>query len=443
MAELSESANVSHIHNVGDVGISCNRPGNTYEDITIRRLHIHDTGTGGGPGECMYLGCNNNDCQMWDSLIEFNWCHDTLAGSQGDGIELKTGSYNSVIRHNVVHDVKYPGITVYGTVDNKPANIVEGNAVWNVVDNGIQTVGDVIVRNNIVMSVGASGIAAKPSQGEIVENLEVVYNTVVGAGDACLRGNELPMGSNNVFANNALYCGATSAIKFPQGPGDAAVANNAVVGALNGQDMGTLDGIDPATAFLDADNMELYPSAQGPLVDAGSSDHSAAEDFNCLARDNGEPEIGAYDNAASPDANPGWVVQEGFKECADDGGEITGTTGDPTSGGETTGDSGDTDGGETTSTTDGPDTGEETTSSSTTGDEPCFSSGCDPTSDPSTTAGDESAGATGTDTEADADGDEGCGCAQSGADSSAPGWQLLMLLLGAGLLRRRGCAELS
>ena len=116
------------IWGTGDVGFSCNLETNVYDTITIRRVHIHDTA---GTGECMYLGCNDDKCQMFDSLVEFNWCHDTLAGTQGDGIELKTGSYGNVILHNVIHDVKFPVIAIYASVVPMPAINVEGNVVWS------------------------------------------------------------------------------------------------------------------------------------------------------------------------------------------------------------------------------------------------------------------------------------------------------------------------
>ncbi len=365
------------IHGTGDVGISCNRPDNTYEDITIRRVHIHDTGVGGGPGECMYLGCNDGACTVFDSLVEFNWCHDTLAGTQGDGIELKTGSYNTAIRHNVIYNVKYPAITMYGT-QGKAGNLVEGNVVWNVGDNGIQTVGDVIVRNNIVLDVGASGIASKPSQGEIVEDLTIVHNTVIGAGDTCLRGNQYPGGAGIVVANNALYCEATSAIKLPEGQGSALVAGNRVLGQVSGVNGGADDGGPLAAAFTDAAGKDLYPLAGSPLIDAGDPAHAVEDDFNCLPR-GGAPEVGAYDYSAPQ--NPGWMIQEGFKECADlggtdsDTGGTTGTTSGGTSAGGTESDgttnastsSGNTSGASTagTAATDGGGTGD--TAASATG----------------------------------------------------------------------------
>ena len=249
-----------HIHHTGDVGVSCNRPQNTYEALTIRGLHIHDTGMDGGTGEGMYLGCNGGECTMWDSVIEFNWVHDTTAGSQGDGIELKAGSYGSSIRHNVIHDVRYPGITIYRT-KGMPGNIVEGNAVWNTMDNGIQTVGEVMVRNNLVANAAASGIAAKSSDGGIVEDLTIIHNTVVQAGDACLRGNEFPGGAAIIVANNGFYCDGGTAIKLAQGAGTAIFAANAVAGAVEGAPDGTFDGGAAATALLGRCCRSLSPQS--------------------------------------------------------------------------------------------------------------------------------------------------------------------------------------
>ncbi|MCB9705045.1 MAG: right-handed parallel beta-helix repeat-containing protein [Myxococcales bacterium] len=392
------------ITTIGDVGISCNRPDNTYEAITIRGVHIHDTGMGGGPGECMYLGCNDDGCQMWDSTIEFNWCHDTLAGSQGDGIELKTGSYNNVIRHNVIHDVKYPGITIYGTVGNKAPNVVEGNAVWASGDNGIQTVGDAIVRNNLVFAVGANGIHAKPSQGEIVENLTIVHNTILNGAGICLRGNQWPGGEGIVVAGNAFYCEGGTAIRLPEGSGTSSFAANAVVGGVEGVAMGTFDGVSLAAAFADAAAKDVYPADGSPLVDAGDPAHAPADDFNCLPRDPAAPDAGAYDRDAP--TNPGWAVAPGFKTCADLGGDTTGgvetsggsdTSGGDTSGASTTGGGGTT--GASSAGTDG--------TGGTSGGGSSDTSG-DASGSASTAAG---SSATASDTAADTSGDEGEGCA--------------------------------
>ncbi len=423
-----------HIHGTADVGISCNRPDNMYEDVTIRHNHIHDTGIGGGPGEGMYLGCNDGACVMWDSLIEFNWVHDTASGDQGDGIEFKTGSYNTVIRHNVVYNTKYPGITLYGTQGKAP-NLVEGNVVWNAQDNGIQTVGDITVRNNIVLNSGASGIAAKGSQGEEVVNLILVHNTVIGAGDVCLRGNNFDTGGAITIANNAFYCEGGTAIKLPQGSGMAVFAGNAVVGGVEGAPGGTFDGVSVAAAFTDVGAMVIYPAAGSPLIDAGDPQYAPADDFNCLPRD-GAPDVGAY-NVSDPQ-NPGWMIQGGFKVCdADD--PNPGTTGMT----DDTGEPGDTGG--TLAT--GDDVGDSTASDSIdentdgpTSLPPGTDDGGVPTGGgpgDTTGAGEGTAGATMTATATtapiDDDDDSGCGC----ASTPRPAPALLVLVALATLPARR------
>ena len=97
------------IHDTGDVALSANT-GAEYEGLQILRNHIHDTND---TGEGMYLGCNNNACQMFDSLIEGNYVHHTNGPTvvQGDGIEIKEGSYNNIVRDNVIHDTNYPCIS--------------------------------------------------------------------------------------------------------------------------------------------------------------------------------------------------------------------------------------------------------------------------------------------------------------------------------------------
>ncbi len=137
------------IHETGDVAMSANS-GGTYEGLRILRNHIHHTH---GTGEGMYLGCNSNGCRVANSLIEGNYIHHTNGADvdQGDGIEIKEGSYGNVVRDNVIHDTNYPGIITYSTVGNGPPNVLEGNVIWNSNDNAIQSAADVIMRNNIVL----------------------------------------------------------------------------------------------------------------------------------------------------------------------------------------------------------------------------------------------------------------------------------------------------
>ncbi len=111
-------------------------------------------------GECIYLGCSNDGCRTFNSVVEFNYCHDTHtdgSGSGAAGYQIKTGSYNNIVRHNVCKNTPGVCVLLYDDYD-RGVNIVEGNVVLGVQnDNGIQVTSGVIVRfNNVVIGWNAS-----------------------------------------------------------------------------------------------------------------------------------------------------------------------------------------------------------------------------------------------------------------------------------------------
>ncbi|KAG2374438.1 hypothetical protein C9374_010722 [Naegleria lovaniensis] len=316
-AQHSQFLNLK-VNNAGDAAFTTNDSGQTYLNLTIRGLEISNTR---GTGECFYLGCNNAACKMVDCVIENNYCHDTTAASQGDGIELKTGSYGNIIRNNVIFNTKYPGITLYSTyytnydaaekalAISKP-NIVEGNIIWTTIDNGIQVTGNAIIRNNIIMNCGASCIAIQTNQG-VVENVKLLFNTAVTAGSACLRVTN--SGPGIVIANNAAYC--TTALYAAQAlPGDGIVKNNVIQGTTN---------IATANATLKIGNLaadfqqtttlpyNLFPTATSSVLAKADSSQSVSHDFNGNAR-SGALDCGAYQKG-SASTNPGWIPVKGFK----------------------------------------------------------------------------------------------------------------------------------
>jgi hypothetical protein len=156
----------------------------------------------------MYIGGHDGSIRTTDSLFEGNYIHHLRSTSNGgnDGIEIKFGSYNNIVRNNVIHDTtigrQYPGIFVYG--GGPGTNLVEANVIWNAGE-GIQVVSDAIVRNNIVFNCVNSGITAAPHAAvPQVRNASIIHNTLFNA----------PIGvrmrwakaTNMVFANNAIYC---------------------------------------------------------------------------------------------------------------------------------------------------------------------------------------------------------------------------------------------
>ncbi|MFT5495794.1 MAG: hypothetical protein ACI9TH_001187 [Kiritimatiellia bacterium] len=175
-----------HIHHIGGVGVTCNHEGNTYAEMHFLRNHIHHTG---GHGEGFYLGGNDASAIFHSSIVELNYIHDLKGGtvSQGDGIELKHGSYGNLVRGNVIHDTKYPGIIVYGTC-GEAVNDITGNLIWNSGDHGIQAAADAKVSGNVIVYPGSDGIYASTHQGAKPGNLLIHDNIVrVRGGGRAIR----------------------------------------------------------------------------------------------------------------------------------------------------------------------------------------------------------------------------------------------------------------
>jgi hypothetical protein len=138
------------LHDLGDVGISCNRPGQGCRRVTIRRSLIYDTGRAGTPGEGIYVGCQDASCSFDDGRIEDNVVHDT-GGSQGDGIELKPGSGNNLVRRNVVCRTHFPGLTIWGPHGRGALDTVEDNVVAESGPPEIKVFGRARLRRNSVL----------------------------------------------------------------------------------------------------------------------------------------------------------------------------------------------------------------------------------------------------------------------------------------------------
>ena len=273
----------NEIHDI-DVGVNFR---SSMDSILVRRNHIYNTA---GTAEGMYVGCNNAACAVSNSIIEQNWIHDTR-GSQGDGIEIKYGSWGNIIRDNVIHDANFPCILAYGVKDaniDRP-NIIEGNVVWNC-GQAIAVIADATVRNNIVL-----GSLETQSHGQvpIMRNVTITNNTVMGS--MPLRGWG---GGNNsaslTVANNVVYGGSIT-----NEPGGAILSSNLEYSS------GT-NGI-----LVDPGNRDFWPAPGSPLIGAADVSHAPSADFNGTIRQT-PFDVGAYESDGLA-SNPGWSIQTGFK----------------------------------------------------------------------------------------------------------------------------------
>lgn len=284
-----------HVHHTGGNAITANHTGQTYEGMIFRGNEIHHTG---GHGEGFYLGSNDNGSQFYNGLIEKNYIHDLVGGTidQGDGIEIKDGSYNNIVRDNIIFNTNYPGIIVYGTCGQGGRNIIERNVIIGGNNNGIQAAADAIVRNNIIMGLDDFGIHSHHHQSAIPGNLDILHNTIIadpGKDTVNIYLDEPPSGPI-VVANNAVYNAGSGGINVP---GGTVLAGNVV-------------STNPAADFGDVNNLDFYPVPGSAVIAAGSVGYVVADDFNGTPR-GGVADAGAY--LYDFYGNPGWEIAQGFK----------------------------------------------------------------------------------------------------------------------------------
>jgi parallel beta-helix repeat protein len=279
-----------HIHDGDGVGITANTEDSRF--LYITRNHIHNPGGPTATAEGLYLGANNSEARMSQSIVALNHIHD-CRGTQGDGIEVKQGSYNNWIVENHVHDTNYPGITIYGT-DGRGANMIERNTVYNSKDNVMQVQGEAIVRNNLIMN-GATGFHSHDHQGQ-TRNLQVIHNTIINTS----RATNLSSWNNRsgmLFANNAVYSQNAESISFPNGSAGVTVVGNVVLGPVAGVSSGYLIGnglADFANLTWDATHRDAAPSASSALLGRADMAHAAPRDINDNLR-TPPADAGAYD----------------------------------------------------------------------------------------------------------------------------------------------------
>jgi hypothetical protein len=251
-----------HIHHTGAVCLSANSA-NTRR-LFLTRNHIHH---GGGHGEGMYLGANHGQFIMSESVIALNHIHD-CKGEQGDGIEVKQGSWGNLIAENDIHDTQYPCITVYGTA-GKPVNIIERNLCRRSADSTMQVQGEAIVRNNVLIGGKGSGFASLDHQGKSL-NLQVIHNTIINTGDA-FKGSSWNAREGMVLANNVLYSRDKSAMNFPKGKEGVTITGNIVLGDAPKQGTTPGRGLEDFTSLSwDGEKHDATPTDEAPFDHADS-----------------------------------------------------------------------------------------------------------------------------------------------------------------------------
>ncbi|CAF2041798.1 unnamed protein product [Rotaria magnacalcarata] len=311
-----------YIYDTTGTAFSANDGGNEYFNLTLQNSEIKNTNAlGATTGECVYFGCVNDGCRVRDSLLEHNYCHDTL-GSQGGaraGFQVKSGSFNVIIRNNACYKVVGPCIVVYDDY-NRGRNIITGNLAIEAgtADLGIQCTSGATVTNNIIINANLAGIgiiqnSVYPTVGYI-RNVTINHNTVyMSQADACLRLNSVT-NNNIIIANNVLYCGNQKSITSATNLAGLSIYNNAVNGPIGAPGI-QANGIFTVgnNVFADVQNLNFYPAVGSPLINTSGylDNQPVVYDFNGKLRSKTKTTVGAYEFSSS--TNPGCLIARNFK----------------------------------------------------------------------------------------------------------------------------------
>ncbi len=302
-----------NIHDLTGVGISANPAGESFTYLTIRYCHLHDITD---VGEGLYIGNHDGLSPVHHCLVEFNWIHDCHPHK---GIQFKRGTYLNVIQDNVVYNCDEAGIVFYRTdqVSATDNNIVRRNVVWNAPE-GIFAVGQTDIDNNIIFNC-SYGINVRNYGGWGMSDLYIRNNTIYDCPTTCLRLDDWNVATGDMICiNNACYQDliSQSAIQAPDGIGPGHVSNNRHYGQsqVGGSTLGNAPNLEFVNPNINPGSVDLYPLSTSTLIDSGTATYNAPDDdFNWRPRPyNARHDIGAYE--WSQTANPGWPIQEGFKQ---------------------------------------------------------------------------------------------------------------------------------
>lgn len=323
-AQIADSSNITltgvTIAQTGETAVYLS---GTNSGIVIEYSHIHSTLDGYG----VYVGCYDASCWTSGSRLSNNWIH-SIGGEDSWSIYLAHGSQGIELSDNVIYGSTGYGVYL-GSTEYGDRNTFEGNAVWGLSGIGLYVQGAARVRNNILFNIDGTGVYMRDPERGTYSDVILSFNTIAQTSGWAVSVEDWYFALGMVMANNAV-CNPTGyglsyedpALDTATPQTDNVLVNNVACGLVDGLDEFS-DAIIPGagyTDFVDVEGWDFYPaSADSTLIssaDPGGYAYVPEIDFNGLARDGDTPEVGAYEWSGT--GNPGWAIQEGFKEYAGD-----------------------------------------------------------------------------------------------------------------------------
>jgi len=260
----------------------------------------------GGDQECISVSESDQ------VVVTNNHVRNDGAGTAGgEGIDVKDGSSNVVVRGNHVHDLDELGIYVDSWDSHTHDIVVERNLVHDCAGYGIAVsaergglVENVLIRNNITYRNTYMGIVVSDwDQGypHPMKNIRIINNTCVdngpqaswGAGIAVLNG----QAQGVVIRNNICAGNAYGQIVDESGGAGITASHNLVWGTnSSGHELTGSSFVGAVPGFVNPGGDDYHLSASSPAIDVGTQLDAPQDDFDGLSRPvNGLYDIGALE----------------------------------------------------------------------------------------------------------------------------------------------------
>jgi len=277
------------------------------------------------------LACNDGyqECisadHSYNVQILGNHIHHSGPGSHGgEGIDIKNGSHDCLVRGNYVHDINRLGIYVDSYNDPMYNITVDQNIAHNCWNHGIalacekgQPMDNVSVTNNLCYTNGWAGITIGNWNGgkfKPMDDIKVMNNTcydngqpwgqVPGDGHGIINLNG--DATNVVIRNNIVSQNLVD--QLMNNPECAAVIEYNVIDGLQTPSDWLTYGTNYILAdplFVDPENADFHLQSGSPAINAGSSVSAPDHDLDGNARPvNGAWDIGCYESAGGAPQPP-------------------------------------------------------------------------------------------------------------------------------------------
>mgnify|MGYP003393937435 CR=1 FL=1 len=265
-----------------------------------------------GYGEGLYLNCNYQPgpgaCPSYLTgpthfIVQRNVITNAgHNGGQGDGIDIKVGMRDSIIRDNVIVNSGGVGISYSGTYGTDPDGmVIERNMILNAAEDAIAiaNVHGAMIRNNVLVGMSGRGVVLNAGSIAISQDAKIYNNTLYTANG----GSSLYVaGANNTYIrNNILY---TNKVTLAQAGGVTGTDSGYnLLKAANSKsanwhvELNDLYVADPAAVLTSPSTGDVSLLAGSPAIDAGFTiDACGALDILQTLRPQGLAwDIGAYE----------------------------------------------------------------------------------------------------------------------------------------------------